>query len=242
MKKVTLLLALFTIVISACDDGSVEEKAFVDETDGYNVVLTGTLTGGNTWSGNYNVVIAGFDNESDYSLIQKSLPLSLDDTTPTNVTLTHISKSAKTIEIAAVNDLRARINTFYSFTIPDNQRTDDTIRINVENLDISMFTAINQGVFNSSFFSCSRCHSSERAVANLDLSVANSYANLINVTSSHDSSQKRVVPGNAENSYLLQVLTDGRGIGYSHPALFTEDSHSRMLNLIKTWIDNGAKK
>ncbi len=236
--KSHFLTILSAILLFSCDDGSIEDKMYTDNTAGYSVEITGEFSGQDTWDGtSYNIVVAGFDDESEYSVIQKTIPENTEEEGSTTVTLANVNTSARTIEIAAVTSLRTRIATFYSYTIPTGQHVDEPIRIDVGKLDVSMFQAINKSVFNGSSLNCARCHSSNRAAGGLDLSSANCLSNLINTPSQHDPSQIRVFPGNAEESFLYKVITDGGGLSYTHPALFTEESRAPLVKLIKTWIE-----
>lgn len=240
MKK-NLLFTFFTVLaLSACDDGHIIDKQHIDESETYNAVLKGEFDGIDSWQGGYNIVVAGFNEESEYSVIQKTIPDAKDSGTSINIELSNISTECKTIEVCAVNALRAKIVSFYTFNIPDAQRSDDTIHIDAGKIDLRMYSAINKAVFNDDFFSCARCHGGSKPTANLDLSSDNSYSNLVNVQSTCKPDAKRVVPGDADNSILYQAITHGADIRYSHPSLFSEDKRARMVSLIKAWIDNGA--
>lgn len=240
MKRIIQLIAAACMLVS-CDDGHVTENGQVYESDGYDVTLSGTFTGLDSWRGEYSVVVAGFGDDSDYSIIQKTIPSDGNGTDNVEVHLTNVSRECKTIEVAAVNNLRARLVTFYCIDV-DEHRADDTIRIDCGEIHASMYDAINHGIFNDPFFSCARCHSSSRPTAGLDLSEANSLSNLVEVRAKSDSTATRVVRGDWANSYLYRVITDGAGIGYSHPALFSEDRHARLTDLVKEWIVSLSEK
>lgn len=240
MKKKIFILFVAVLAFASCDDGHVDEKQYIDESEKYNAVVSGVFDGIDTWSSEYNIVIAGFNEESEYAVIQKTIPNASPSETPMNIELSNISTECKTIEICAVNALRAKIVSFYTFNIPDTQRSDDIIRIDAGKIDVRMYSAINSAVFNDDFFSCSRCHGGSQPTANLDLSSENSYANLVGVQSTCNPDAKRVVPGDADNSVLYQAITNGAGIRYSHPSLFSEDKRARMVSFVKAWIDNGA--
>ncbi|MBQ0023951.1 MAG: hypothetical protein KBT29_12030 [Prevotellaceae bacterium] len=241
-KNICIFLSLFLPLLTACDDGHVDDKVFIDENECYNVVFTGDIKGTTSWPKEYSIVIAGFNEESDYSVIQKSLPLDSKEGEHITISMSNISTECTTIEIAAVTSLRARVATLYSYSIDASQRTDDTIRIDAGYIDATAFSAINKSVFNDSYFSCARCHSGEKPIANLDLSSEYSYNNLVNVQSKCNPEMKRVTPGDAGNSILYKAITDGACIRYSHPSLFTESNHTRMINLIESWINEGAKR
>jgi mono/diheme cytochrome c family protein len=88
---------------------------------------------------------------------------------------------------------------------------------------------------------CTACHSGSAAEAGLNLSSATAYNALVNVPSSQRGGSIRVVPGNADGSYLVQKLLGDAGIvGQRMPAggpfLSTD-----QINLIRQWISAGAQ-
>lgn len=239
MKKITILSIIILSVLSACDDGSVIDKTYIDVEDTYSVVVKGKLTGMGTWASGYNVVLGGFNEESDYSLIQKSITLNNDEI---DITLTGIPKTAKTIEIAAVTPLRIKIASLYSYDIPEGQRTDDVMNIDLGTLDASMFTAIQRNVFENTSMNCYRCHRSATGAGKLSLADGTSYASLVNVPANHDAGRMRVVPGDAANSLLYEAMTNNILSSMDHTGFFTDKANIRLLNMLKAWIDGGAQQ
>lgn len=245
-KKAYLCMLMLTLVtlaapmLSGCDDGYVAESVANEDVEYYNAKITGTFKSLNTWTGSYSVAAACFVEGNDYSVYQKVLPASSTDISTDTLVLSGIPTEATSIEIAVVNNLRKRVATLYTYSIDQKQRTDDTISIELGTLDVGMFGAINKVIFQDN--SCSRCHGANSPRANLDLTVENAYSSLVNVKAAHDSTQTRVTPGNADSSYLYKVITDGAGIRYSHPSLFTEDIHHNFIEIIRTWINSGAKE
>ena len=89
---------------------------------------------------------------------------------------------------------------------------------------------------------CTGCHGGSAPAAGLSLEASNSHANLVNVASSEKTGAVRVIPGDAENSYLVQKLRGDPGIAglrmpRNGPPYLTDD----QINLVKQWIQNGAK-
>ena len=246
MKQILILFAtLCTICLlsTSCDDGHIDDPVFDYNSDGYNVQITGTFKRLDTWTGNYSVVAAAFNDESEYSLIQKVLPSAATDSTTEVVSLSNVSAHAQTIEIAVVNTLRKRVATIYSYPIPNNQHPDDTIKINVGELNVGMFGAINQFIFQGTSTNCARCHSTADGVEHLDLTAENADASLVNVVADKDSTQTRVLPFDAANSFFYKVIKDGdESISYSHTGLFTEDKYAVFLDIIASCINGGAKE
>ena len=244
-QKFILFATLCTICLlsTSCDDGHIDDPVFDYCSDGYNVQITGTFKRLDTWTGNYSVVAAAFNDESEYSLIQKVLPSAATDSTTEVVSLSNVSAHAQTIEIAVVNTLRKRIATIYSYPIPNNQHPDDTIKINVGELNVGMFGAINHFIFQGTGTNCARCHSTADGAGHLDLTAENAYASLVNVAAYKDNTQTRVIPFDAANSFFYKVIKDGdESISYSHTGLLTEDKYAVFLDIIAAWINGGAKE
>jgi hypothetical protein len=89
---------------------------------------------------------------------------------------------------------------------------------------------------------CSGCHGGGSPSAGMNLEAGNAYENLVNKASSEKSGAIRVIPGDAENSYLVQKLRGDAGIvglrmPRNGPPYLTDD----QINLVKQWIQDGAK-
>lgn len=226
--------------MASCDDGSVTENTYTDTTETYSVEVKGTLTGMDTWSSGYNVILGGFNDESAYSTIQKSI--TLNDDNQFNISLSGIPVNTKTIEIAAVNSLRIKYATLYSYTIPDDQRPYETMTLDIGTVDGSMFTAIQKSIFEKTDMNCYRCHRSSSGAGKLSLVDGESYASLVGVASNHDPNIQRVVPGDANNSLLYQSMSNNILPNMDHTGFFAGDTNGRLLTLLRSWIDGGAKQ
>ena len=241
MKIINFITAssMAAALLASCDDGSVTDKTYTDTSDTYSVVIKGKLTGTDTWSKGYNVVLGGFNDESAYSLIQKSISLNGDEL---DISLSGIPATTKTIEIAAVNSLRIKYASLYSYTIPENQRPYETMTIDMGTVDGSMFNAIQKNIFEKTDMNCFRCHSSAAAAGRLSLVAGESYASLVGVASNHDASVLRVKAGDASNSLLYQSMSGNILSHMDHTGFFAGTDNGRLLALLRSWIDGGAKK
>ncbi|PKH89224.1 hypothetical protein [Colwellia sp. Bg11-28] len=86
---------------------------------------------------------------------------------------------------------------------------------------------------------CSTCHGGANPAAGQNLSsIENTIANLINVDSSN-AEFKRVLPGDALNSYLYLKIT-GNSLAGSRMPLGGSALPEDAINAIKLWIDQGA--
>jgi hypothetical protein len=92
--------------------------------------------------------------------------------------------------------------------------------------------------------SCTACHTDQgrTPAAGLNLMPGVSYAALVNVASSEKPGAIRVIPTNADGSYLVQKLRGdpdivGLRMPRNGPPYLTDD----QINLVKAWITSGAK-
>lgn len=230
-----VLLLMMIPGLTACDDGEIPRKTYTATTEGLTAKLTGTITGTGGWPDYYQVALAAFDDQSEYSLTQVLVSPEADGTV--NLTLSGISTDAQTIELCITNKLRKRI-----LTLAETQTTQaqgDTIYLQADNVDAAMYSAIQTEIFNTT---CAQCHGgSTTAAANLYLTQGNSYASLVNQPSTTTQDATRVIPGNSDESVLHLAINAGNelNLGYNHEYLITS---SAMLRLIDEWIDNGAQE
>ncbi len=96
---------------------------------------------------------------------------------------------------------------------------------------------IQAAIFNGSC-SLSGCHNAT-ASAGLNLTQGNAYNNLVNVNSTQDPTKTRVLPSDANNSYLVIKIEGRQTIGGRMPLNRTPLSGTKIQN-IKNWINNGA--
>lgn len=238
ITRYTAIISIITLALTGCDDGLIEEKNNIaPSADTYTMQVTGNIQGINTWNGSYTVAFACFSEGNDYADIVKTIPATAGDT----LTLKGVPSTATTAEIAILSPLRKRIATIYSYSITDEAAIDDTIKINVGDIDASMFTAINTHLFQGN--NCSRCHQGASPAAQLDLSKENAYSHIVNVPAHKEPSMMRVKPGNAEESFLYKVMTDPDvSLSYSHAGLFTDPVPQAFQQIMKNWINAGAKQ
>jgi hypothetical protein len=96
-----------------------------------------------------------------------------------------------------------------------------------------------QPIFNANCTS-QFCHGAGES-AGLKLTSGDSYAELVDVTSTNEPPAKRVLADDAENSYLVIKLEGRQSVGGRMPlnagALSDDD-----IQTIRNWIDNGAEE
>jgi hypothetical protein len=109
------------------------------------------------------------------------------------------------------------------------------------------FSSIQQNIISSSDSSgrsaCTQCHTSTGRTPSggLDLSV-NAFSALVNVGSRNKSGAILVVPGDPDNSYLIQKLEGAAGIvGLRMPRNGPPYLSDGQIQIVRRWILLGAK-
>lgn len=225
------VFGLLSLALSSCDDGDIYDDTTVMTTEGRKFTVSMNITGRESWHSKYTIVVAGFNADSRYAVTSKNIQQSGNLT----LTLAGVDESVKTIEVCAINQLRERIATFYTYDCSGDIDTRDTISLKVGTIDAGMFNAIQTSVFD---ITCAACHGkSTSAAAGLYLTEGNSYSNLVNVPAKKATDGSlRVAPGDTASSYICKVIRSTNGV------------HANMLSdynkiyLIENWIKNGAEE
>lgn len=228
-----LMLLLACSVLTACDEGDITDSQLTVKSEGRVAKLTVNLAGMDTWSSQYSLVLAGFDETGDYAIQQKRLPTGSNGEISMSMTLS--SDDIKTVELCITNRLRQRIVSFASVDMGIS--TDDTLRLNAGNINVGMYHTIQNLVFTNT---CARCHGlGNTPAAGLSLAEGESYSNLVNHTAKNPDNGLRVVPGDAANSLLHKVIhgDENSGVPFDHSNMIKESS---TITLIDNWINNGA--
>lgn len=110
------------------------------------------------------------------------------------------------------------------------------------------FSSIAQNIFANSDSSgraaCTQCHTNQgrTPAANLNLLPDVAYAQLVNVPSIQKPGAIRVIPGDAENSYLVHKLDGAPGIvGTRMPRTAGPFLTEGQMLIIRRWINQGAQ-
>ena len=234
MKKHILFLSLFIFVFASCDEGRLYQDRLIVPEEGRVVKLHVNMSGVDTWPDGYTVVLAGFNNEKEYSLIAKSIPNNGD----VDLLMAGIGEEVTSIELCVTNRIRERV---YSFYTQDFSTVDaDTTQLDAGAIDAGMFNAVQQGIFIGR--SCVGCHgTSTTAAAGLNLKEGVSYDGLVNRPSVVSPEWMRVSPGNSDESMLYQILASpiSKEWGHDHSQ---EIESSIALEMLKDWIDSGAEE
>lgn len=85
------------------------------------------------------------------------------------------------------------------------------------------------------------CHESVNSGAGLQLSIGKSHSNLVNQRSSRISTYIRVIPGNSNNSLLINIMTgDATKVGYPQMPRNAAPRPTSEIEGIRRWIFRGA--
>ena len=237
MKKY-IFATLFAsgLLLTACDDGYIQEST-VSFKEGRVVRISGTLTGLDGWTNDYNVAVAGFDGTDEYAVISKVIPEGTEG--QFSIILSGISDEVTNVQLCVLDRLRRHVMTFSEMALEQSR---DTIYMEVGAQNVSMMNAIQLAYLSTT---CANCHgASNRAAAGLYLTEGRSYGALVNQPSTNVAGHMLVEPGNAEGSVLHMVLWQQsvEGISMDHHDLVSEKNAQSILPLIDSWINNGAKE
>jgi hypothetical protein len=241
MKRVVsnVLIGFGLFGLFACDDGRIYPETS-SSAEGKTVVMEGVLEGFDSWSSNYHVSIAGFEEADDeYASVSKVITASDIKDGKALVELSGIKDNVKLVRLCVLDRLRRHIVGFKEVEISD---ATEPVKMDVGTIDISMFNAIQQSFFNTT---CANCHgASNRAAAGLFLTEGKSYQAMVDVNSKKVEGRKLVETNNATNSVLHMVLNQQEvaGISMAHRDLVSEKNEQTILPLIDSWINNGAKE
>ena len=88
---------------------------------------------------------------------------------------------------------------------------------------------------------CTACHAGSSAPLGFRLDAASAYSMLVNTASVEVPSLKRVLPGNPDQSYLIQKLEGHAAVGGQMPLGQTPLAQA-TIDVIRQWITDGAQR
>jgi hypothetical protein len=234
MNKLTYLyLAIASLLLINCDDGDIQDKIYTAET-GLYAEINGNITGLKNWNEDFSVAIAGFDDESNYAIISKVVSGEYSQDGAQVISLSNIPLNVKTIELCVINRLRQKVFSFHS---TDVEGIRDTVRIDIDSMNVSMHSSIQKSLFNTT---CIQCHGgSTFAAAGLYLTEGKSYEAMVGQPSKKIAGCNIVQPMSADSSVLHMVLGTDSTASWrmSHVAMVSDN---KLLNLVDNWINSGA--
>ena len=75
-KNVLILAVCFPLagLFSSCDDGRIYEEQIVIPQEGLSLKMTGNICNIGDWPSGYSLVVAGFNEGSEYAVVSKIVP------------------------------------------------------------------------------------------------------------------------------------------------------------------------
>jgi hypothetical protein len=86
----------------------------------------------------------------------------------------------------------------------------------------------------------SGCHTAAASASSLVLAAGSAFGNIVNVPSAQQSSLRRVLPGDADNSYLVRKIRGDAGINGRRMPLNRTPLTDAQIATIVNWINQGA--
>ena len=75
MKGIVLASCLsLGVWLTSCDDGRIYEQEIVIPQEGLTLKMTGNISNIASWPNGYSIVVAGFNDDSEYAVVSKIVP------------------------------------------------------------------------------------------------------------------------------------------------------------------------
>lgn len=235
-----ILLSFLTLAFLSCDDGRIYEDEYIPDTSGKVMKLTATVSGMNTWARGYSLVLAGFEEGSEYAVITKPVPFPKKENEQIELVMSGIPNNVTKLSLCVVNRQRIMVKSYMDMDCPKN--VTDTIRMENVVQDVNMYDAVQTQVFSDEEYSCYRCHSGNTPAGHLQLVAGKSYQSLMQKKSHVAEGKPAVMPEDAEQSSLYLILGTplGKECSYDHSNILINSYTD--LALVKDWINFGAKE
>ncbi|MDE6097495.1 MAG: hypothetical protein K2G24_01255 [Muribaculaceae bacterium] len=232
-NRFPIIAILSVLALASCDEGRLYDEDAIIVQEGGCAHITATVSGLETWPGQYTLAVAGFENGNEFALISKNIETSVSDGR-CDIVLTGIPPEVSTVELCAIDRLRRRAATFASGNYTAGS---DTLRLDFNQADLSMAGAIQREIFNTT---CIQCHGGSNFVAaGLNLTEGHSFGDMISVPSVKAPEFDRVRPGDSSSSIIFLILGGNASASWSYDHS-VEIIRQEKLDLIRNWIDGGA--
>ena len=235
-----ILLSFLTLAFLSCDDGRIYEEEYIPDTSGKVMKLTATVSGMDSWARGYSLVLAGFEKDNKYAVITKPVPFPRNENEQVELVMSGIPGNVTNLQLCIINRQRILVHTYKEIDCPKNSQ--DTIRMENIVQDVNMYDVVQEEIFDSKEYTCTRCHSGDAPAGNLQLVKGKSFASLMNKQSDVAEGKPAITPGDANLSTLYLILgTDlGKECKIDHSNIMI-NSYSHVA-LVRDWIDFGAKE
>ncbi len=243
-NRIIFIILPFLAFFQSCDSGDIKEQSVSTADSGLTVKLSGVLTGVKSLNdAGYSIALAGFDDDENYAVVQRTISAGSDEELPVNMVMSNISDNVSTVEFVVTNTLRKRFISIRTLQMSDYEGNSptDTIYLDVGTVDVSLYGALQNGMFDQA---CIMCHGANgRKAADMDLTSENSYEELVDRQSSCVSGAMRVSSGFPDSSLLYTILTDGGEniLEYNHNEVITSQFKTNLAEvrtLLYEWIES----
>jgi len=224
--RTRLLLHLLVLgtaaLLGSCDSGDIIDTHYTVNGKGHNVKLTASLHGLASLPAGYTLALAGFQEGSNYAVMQRAIPAGA-GADSLQLVLANVGSNVQTVELAVTNNLRERILSLASVKLDDYEGQTDTIRLDMGVLDVSATGCLQRGMLDKA---CVQCHGANgRKAAGLDLTEGYTSADLVN-----------------EGSLLWHILNDGGEniLHYNHTEVISsqfKDNLAEVRTYLRKWIE-----
>ena len=154
-KNVLILAVCFPLagLFSSCDDGRIYEEQIVIPQEGLSLKMTGNICNIGDWPSGYSLVVAGFNEGSEYAVVSKIVPNPSADGGKVEVEMSGITDEVTRVEFCVTDRLRRRVHTFHKMDVAD--AVDGVVVMDVGQQDVGMYGVVQDEVFTPS---CAACH------------------------------------------------------------------------------------
>ena len=120
--RTRLLLHLLVLgaaaLLGSCDSGDIIDTHYTVNGKGHNVKLTASLHGLASLPAGYTLALAGFQEGSNYAVMQRAIPAGAGEDS-LQLVLANVGSNVQTVELAVTNNLRERILSLASVKLDD---------------------------------------------------------------------------------------------------------------------------
>lgn len=227
LKGIGLLSMLFSI---SCDSGDIFSTGDTTS-EGVSVRGTFELLNMEVFPQKYDMIFGAFgqDEASALSSVNVLKPSNMNEV---ELSIDNVPENAVSVKLCLTNSGRQVVYTFFEYALDDDRTSD--IDLPVAQIDLLEYDRIQRLVFQQ--YNCVSCHQGAAGASDLLLTDGESYKAMVNIPSVH-SDKFRVKPGDSDNSFLLDVLTDDNVVSYPHTGLVTR---SEDIDMLRIWIEKGC--
>ncbi|MDR1500527.1 MAG: hypothetical protein LBI58_06050 [Tannerellaceae bacterium] len=233
MKKTALILIWSGVMATACDSGDIYPFEARERDDNITLAAGFILEGDAGGADNYQLCLAAFEQDSPSPIVWTRV-IKSQRTDSVRLTLSNIPPEADVVRLCLLTIGRRDIYDFFSFDISG---AEGDVEIPLTTVQLELDYGKIQEIFERN--TCTACHGDESGGGGLLLAAGRSYESLVN-RKAYNSPKMRVEPFSVQKSFLIDVLTsDTLSLSHPHSSIIYDQDE---LNLLRAWIERGAKQ